>query len=317
MKHVVLIAIGGTAICFVVAGLGRASDPAPEPPKVATTNDVRIRTDVSWENGFFNNRPATFLDVSLIVQGGAAADATACGDLRVDSIQDESGKSLDVMYVLGMHLLHHQKSVEHPKGGVRISLDLHNPPPLKKLRELRGSFALQTGGQLQVVVVKDALRQTGNLINDATLTSLGVKVRMTRKTRPPSANTKPKITTTVSQIDGRAVGTIRWSDFPPPADDLELEATSSDNPIIHVEIIDADGKPIAPSGSSVDCDNSVKKAKFGFDEKLPDGTQLRLTIHRGAKTIRVPFALKDVEIPPRKEPVGNSAPTLTPLPSDD
>ena len=65
---------------------------------------------------------------------------------------------------------------------------LRDPPPLKKLSEVRGSLVLRTGGRLQEVVVKDFLKPTNRAIDNATLKALGVAVVTTRIAGSPLPN---------------------------------------------------------------------------------------------------------------------------------
>ena len=79
--------------------------------------------------------------------------------------------------------------MSHPPDGVRMSFDWHDPPPLRKIRRLDGSFALQTGGRLQVVTIDNIGQRPNGAVDDATLKSLGVTVRMTHTAReaPPQS----------------------------------------------------------------------------------------------------------------------------------
>lgn len=46
-------------------------------------------------------------------------------------------------------------------------------------------------------------------------------------------------------------------------------------------------------------DSGILNAKFAADE-FPGDIQLRLAVHRNAKQIDVPFALRDIEVHPHR-----------------
>lgn len=343
----------GRAVYFVLVAVSvmvcltpsvRAGDAATPKTQAASPADLQISTDVTWKIGMLfdpgisNTEPAANVEVSLIVQGSAAATATACGDIKVDSIKDENGQHVKaelrgseemlLVRARGMLLVHQNCCfVEDPKDSVRVSFGLYDPPPLK-LSELRGSFALRTGGHLQVVIPKDALKQTGRVIEDATLKSLGVTVHMTRTTRqPPTENeTKLPAFSLTGEVDDAqdelefdvnngektAVGGYNYPAQHAPREyklaqkELKSDVKTGDrNAVVRLEITDANGKLFVPIKSTVGFGSSISKAEFSFKDRLPDDSQLRLTIHRDAQEIRVPFALKDIEIPQKKEPNGN------------
>ncbi len=302
MKFTLLIVTVGTAVFLADVGPSQATDPA----------DMRVTADVSWKEHFVSNlkngemAPETYLDVSLIVQGGVTASATACGDLTIDSIQDENGQRLKCKLTsLGGMVLVSQELNLDPKDSVRISFGLQNPPALKKLAELRGSFALRTGGHLQEVIVKDLLKQSGPVINDATLKRLGVTVRIARTTMEANVFTLSPLSEAgdvqdVLELDvGNGEIPVGGYAYPAPRE-LKVDMNASDRcAVTRLTITDANGKPIMPLRTNSSYGSSIGKMKFCFKEKLPDGSQLHLTIHRDAKNIRVPFGLTNIEVPRR------------------
>jgi hypothetical protein len=170
---------------------------------------------------------------------------------------------------------------DQPRDGVQISLDLYDLPQLTEIREVRGDFALRTGGQLQTVVIRNVLQQPSHLIHDKTIERLGIGVRMNR-------------TTSASQVDENSFALSP----PSPADELEVGIQAGANPVLCLDIADAHGKQLTPMSSRSEFGMSIKKANFAFKDKLPNDVQLRITIHRDPQTIRVPFAVHRIDVPP-------------------
>lgn len=286
----------------------------------ASPTDYRIRTEVAWRESLTHNGHEALLTVSLIVHGGETPTASACGNLEVDSIKDENGRTVELFGLglgAGMTVIDRGSPFANPRDdGAQVSFSLRNPVASTKLSELRGSFALRTGGRFQEVVLKDAFRQTGRAIDDATLKRLGITVHIDRTTRPPQAESEPKQFTLsppddledsqdVVEIDVRTGGSPAWgysSPYPaPPPEALQNQKTDASAAVIRLEITDANGKPISSMRSTGRYGSSIEAVKHCFKDKLPDASQLRLTLHRDSKEIRVPFALKDIAIPPKKQ----------------
>jgi hypothetical protein len=328
MQQIRLREISAIASYMLVAGACQAWEPATVQPKESTPSDVQIFTDVSWKQGIFNGELDTYLEVLLIVRGDAATGAAACGNVTVDSINDENGQSLKgrLTFLAGM-ILTRQPGSPSPKDGAQISFGLHNPPPLKKLSELRGSFALRTGGRLQEVILKDALKHSNRAIDDTALKSLGITVLVSRTTRPAPTDPAAKVFTLSAPGESEDAQDVlelelRNGDFPvggyaypSSVEPKSARRTGDGNTVTRVQIADANGRPFTPLTTNVTYGSNIGKAKFCFKDKLPDGTQLQLTIHRDAREIRVPFAFNNIEIPPRKASEGNMSPALMPMPS--
>ena len=192
---------------------------------------------------------------------------------------DEDGQPVNtggMAFFAGPVAVHQHGLGTPPKDGLRIPFFLHNVPAVRKLGELRGSFVLHTGGHLQSVVLKDTLKRPDGPIADARLDSLGVTV--TKKT---------PVGTPVGMND--------------PENKVEFHMTAGEHPVVQVEIIDPQGKPL-PGGSGFQYRDSINKAMFSSRNKLPEDSQVRLTIHQNPEKIRIRFALKDIDIPWRKAP---------------
>ncbi len=291
MRHAVYIFfVVMSAIACSIPSL-RADEAGSQEELSANLADLQITSDVSWKEGGGDDPQTTYLDISIIAKGSAAAAATACGDVELDSLTDENGQIVDLKnltYRYGMILANHEDGSEiYPKDGVRISLDFDNPPPLKKLSEMRGSFALRTGGRLQEVVIADLLKYCGGDIDNEMLKKLGVTVRVARSTQPTKESGLPSFIVPAKPNDR--------------IDELKLVILRDDNAVVRLEVTDSNGKPVELCASGSCSTSSIGSANFTCLDKFPDDSQLRLTIHRDAKKVRVPFVLKDVKIPAKKK----------------
>lgn len=381
-----LAVAAGVAFSLVFFGVARAAQPQPKPSLVGKPAEVRIRPEVSWqEMPTINDKAVRSLDISLIAQGGAAATASAFGDLKIDSIKDEKGQpvkaELDSPAMHGplahnMMLLDREGEIEnqliwkHPRDGVRIVLTLQEPPPLKRLSEVRGSFALQTGGTTQEVLHQGPFKSGYHRIEDALLERLGVTISVTRKNPQDPKETGPAPATVsytplapavaqfvpqsapVPPSQGTPTGYYKDRDKGPRAmpstytpnptpvapgivpqdapaiafqealkawegaDELDIEVQSGVNPVIHLEVTDSAGKTIPPIHAGISYTDTWMKANPHFKEKLPENIRLRVTVHCDAKEVRVPFVLKNLDIPSEKESGKNRRPELTSTGSD-
>ena len=100
--------------------------------------------------------------------------------------------------------------------------------------------------------------------------------------------------------------------MPDAQDEVELDITSGDSPVVQIAITDPGG---GQSLASPSCgyDTGIRKASFRCKEKLPDDSQLRLTVHRDAEEMQVPVVLRDLEVPPENEPYPKRPPAVRSL----
>jgi hypothetical protein len=317
--HIVLFAL----LLLRSTPWANAAVDTPEQSALADSIDLRITPALSWGEQISYDQPnKPILIVSLVARGGVVAKATAGGEFKVDSVKDDAGHAIDcrgISDTTGMCWLIQNQGVVPvgPGGNVQVSFNWVDPPPLRKLSELRGSFALRTGGRLQEVVLKNAFRKTKGVIEDATLKSLGITVHIARTTWPaPEKCDKSAFSFTVPPGDPSEAQEILEFDMgdgkPAPSGYafpsgqevpvIVKPKTANHPPLVRLEVTDGDGKPFMPlrSECTYDKDGSIERIKLSFAERLPASSQLRLTVHRDPKEIRVPFVLKDVRVPPKE-----------------
>jgi hypothetical protein len=298
-------------------------------------------------------RPSLMLYLDL--RGKAAAQASAYGDLELEPVRGESGQLLngrgwslqfgsflrdDMTPIDRRGGISHWIGPAHPQDGICIPIIIKSPPPARSIVDLRGSVALQTGGRYETIVVSDKLMdsrrqikeetksdtKTGigissakfifghgpstehieRQVNSETLKRLGITVELAyqeRKAEPPITRT----------VDGVTEVTV----FAGPAHELSIDARWGETLVTRFEVADASGKPIKETSSGGSRSENQWSVTLGYPNKLPDDAQLRVTVHRDYQIVRVPFALKDLKIPPAPPmPEGLPQPIGVPQPID-
>jgi hypothetical protein len=288
-------------------------------------------------------RPSLLLYLDL--QGKAAAQASAYGDLELEPVRGESGQLLNGRgwFLEGAVPSQDElvpidrregiiRRIDAPKDGARIAIKIKSPPPAQSISDLRGSIALRTGGRIETIVLSDKLTDSGKQVREdaksdartpigipppptifgmdpstepvkrqvknETLKRLGITVELAyqdRKAEPPITRT----------ADGVTVVSI----FARPAHEIMIHAEWGETPVTSFEVVDASGKPLQEtfwSGSQLE---SQCLLTLGYSDKVPDDARVRVVVHRDSEIVRVPFALKDLKIPP-VPPMPEGPPTV-------
>ncbi len=294
LSLVAVILLGASFQASLVRSLSAEDNPAaPKPDPILA--DLKTTAKAEWKPDFDNRgtpKPPS-LEISVIFQGTAAAKASAFGELKLQSLLDQHGKSYRWACVPwgspvfnGMDQISRRIESWHG-GGVCLKLRIPNRPPIQSIRQLQGSLALQTAGEYQKVTVKDALKDLGEAaqedgavtgqwiadpIQDKNLDALGIK--LAAKRRPiPSWNSDKKI-----------------------KDNIAVEIQSND-PVTACEILDAKGGPIPDVSNGFSGSSPFWMFDFQTTAVVPPDARLRLTFHKNSRKIRVPFLLKDVAVP--------------------
>ena len=280
-----LIAVIFFAWSFTIQAAEKSAPPTPDP----LLSDLKTTVEVAWNSYWEDGKQAPpALDISVLFRGKAAAQASEFGELHLDSVLDEHGKSyrwtcdsfpFDAKY---MTPVSHANS--DSDDAFRLKLRIVNRPPIQTIRELRGSLALKTDGTFEPLLIDGVFKKLvdpteenadpddwGTVVRDKRLDSLGVKLSVARRPIP------------------------KWSDSKTFKDCIHVNVKSDSLPVVDCEIVDAKGKPIKTedTGScgktiSLDCLATVR---------VPSDARLRLTFHKNARKVRVPFVLTDIAVP--------------------
>jgi hypothetical protein len=271
----------------------KTAPPKPDPILADLTTKVDAQWRAEWLNGALERLPPS-LHIAISIRGTAAAQANEYGEIRLDSVLDENGKSYRWQCLPCGRCLQDMTAVIHPqigtnKDGLNLEFQIRNRPRIKTIRELRGSVAVETGGEFEKIVVQNAFKKlgdpakgeadphdSGTLIRDNRLNELGGTLNMARGPIP------------------------KWNQN--AKDCIRVSIDSSQLAVTKCELLDAKGNAIPDTGRH--CSISKPYWYFNFETTVvvPADAQLRLTIQKNTRKVRIPFVAKDINVPePDKE----------------
>ena len=208
-------------------------------------------------------------------KGTLAELASAYGEIDLTSVLDEEGNPLDLFPEMAGPV---QTRLGDEKT-ITTTLSFSPSRPLRKIRELRGTMALHTSDQSNIVIIKDLLTKikAAPRIDAPSLRASRVTVRV----NPPNK------------------AELKMGGFPfAPIKTLDIALTWQRDAVVRCEVLDGDGRPLRGDDvcTSWDGDRSVSwKCTFS---SIPSNAELRLTVQKNGRKIRVPFVLKNIEVPP-------------------
>ncbi|MEN6451851.1 MAG: hypothetical protein ABFC96_15280 [Thermoguttaceae bacterium] len=241
---------------------------SPNDPLLA---ELKLAAKASWRPWQGNIKPADLV-VEIELRGKAAERTSAFGELDIESATDESGKSVDFSNGEAM------RSRFCDNDSFTIESVIMATSPVRKIRELRGTVAIQVGDHFQPVPIKDFAGSDRRklTISNATLTSLGIVADLERK----------------RQFESAAGG----------GESLRVDLRWKRNPVVRCDVFDASGKAFPAASWSLSTSPFEPRAATwwrSFRENLPQNAQLQLVVQRDPKKVRIPFNFKDIEIPAR------------------
>jgi hypothetical protein len=241
--------------------------------------ELKKNVEIEWDQ-WPGKKPA--MKIKITLQGKAASLASACGELKIEEFVNENGNKLepdeDDSLENEIDEASHIRGVNDVFGsGTGLVLKIKTPPEFKAIKSLKGTLALQTGGVEQKVTVKNPLESLDCEIDNEALSALGISLSIKRKI----SETKQKPGVFAS------------------ADEIQLNAKWQKTPIVRCEfynkIWQIEAWMKSPGWSS---DPHQFLYNLGYQKKLPDGAELRLTVHQDRRKVLVPFEFKDIEVPP-------------------
>jgi hypothetical protein len=213
-------------------------------------------------------------EVVVRLEGKPVEQASLYGEAELDSAIDHAGNKIYLMDT-NERMSGRYNNPEFQKNRAETHFQIVDQPRPKQLRELRGSVALRTGGRLEAIIVKNIFENAGQPIVNERLKSLGVSVCLTSYRKEIEAESD------------KAIDCIMF--------DL---AWKQDAVVHHLELLDGQGTPIEKKeGFAVDGNNSVTWECF-YKKAPPQDAQLRIVVHKDSRKVRVPFVIKNIEIPP-------------------
>jgi hypothetical protein len=313
MKHRFLhIALNMTILLASSSTLPAAETPAPPKPDPILA-DLKTTAKADWrpESDFGNGgkwKPPT-LRVALDFCGTAVKQASAYGELKLESVVAQDGKSYRRACQVYRGNDMQEKSLrlfdqDRNDGGFSIDLDIHNHPPIESFREIRGTLALRTGGEHKTIVIQNAFKNLGKTPPHAANEAFGEMNGVVQWIAEPLEDK------TLSAL-GVKVAVRRWAfpkDDDKANDGVDVEVQSTD-PFISGDILDAKGKSI-DYGHVFNGGESLWGLRFVTTGKIPPDAQLQLTFHKNSRKIRAPFEFKNVAVPkidPGNQPLNIAA----------
>ena len=223
---IILLGVGLQAVRIRESSAADNPLPAKSDPLLA---NLKTTAKAEWIPDSAEERPKPpLLRILVDFQGTAADQATAFGELKIDSLLDEHGRSYrwQCESSPGELMTHAFQRPNRPKEEkIYFELLIPNHPPIQSIRELRGSIALQTGGRRETVLIKDAIKDLGRPVNDENLKALGIELTITRRQRLVHE----------TNLTGKSVRAMN---------DVVIAGELDRNVIANCELLDAQGRPI-------------------------------------------------------------------------
>ncbi len=193
------------------------------------------------------------------------------GSSRSNSALDESGNTISLSSYSRRMEARFQS--DNPFGVEAFS---RGGRPVKKIRELRGSLALNVGGPTEIVVVKNFLHKIrkNKSLGDAALKALGIVAKVDYQQHPD----KEVAAAEVVSVE------LRWKQ----------------GAVVACEACDGEKMAVLTDGNTAVSSHGPRSVTWwhSFREPLPANAELRLCIQKNTRKVRVPFVLKDIEVKP-------------------
>ena len=242
------------------------------PPYDPILTSLKLNAKAEWRLRSGGKRSPD-LDIHIELQGKPAETASSYGEIDIESALDASGSHLEVF---SGDAKMRDRFCDPAEGPLPLTLSLPAPPALRKIRELRGTMSLQTGGRIEIVAVKDLPAKIKNKdapIDDAALKALGIVVKVEHQNRIGA------------EYDG--------------VETLDVDFQWKYNPVPRGEVFDKEGDALRQGHFSIPFWLCRHAALVAVVARSSSGrSQLRFLVHTGSRKIRVPFVFKDIDVPP-------------------
>ena len=158
--------------------------------------------------------------------------------------------------------------------GFRVKIEL-GPAARKavKIRSVKGEFEVLAGGKEAAVTAKGLPAMIGKSIEDPQLKQAGVQIKL---------------------VDPKKAGAGFFGAGGPNS--LSLQMTGTITNIQKVEILDQADKDVTQGNMSSGSDKE-SNVTYELKQPLDDTMTLKVKLLIGQKTVKVPFELKDIELP--------------------
>jgi hypothetical protein len=261
-----------TSILFgaVLLCLPAADDAAKPKLSMATAVEERYKSaDKKDTFTYVSHLRATF-------RMDGCKNVRSYGNLKVSEAKADTGEDLvlrskDPRVVTGISDVRGFTAVQDyqiKSGRIDVRVELNAAPRAAKTFTLKGTVELLVGGEPTNVDFADVLSKEDNeALKDDAFTAAGLKV------------------TVLKEKGGSTGRSVRY-------------AVEGNNSIVkEINVVDADGKVLPVGHTWYPTGTGGTSHVRTSSQQLPKDAKLRVTIYKGAKTVKVPFAFDGVELP--------------------
>jgi hypothetical protein len=215
----------------------------------------------------------TGVHVDLALQGNPAELTTGYGEVDVTSACDQDGNPLDLLPQGNWEMKRRLNDEQNPK----VTFAFTPLRPVRKIRELRGTMSLETSDQSDVVMVRGLLNKIKpkTPIDDKALKAIGIKVTVSRSQEP------------AMRVGGMPLG----------KESLGINVEWQRNAVVKCELCDGKGRALDKDSGSFAWTGARSAWFLQSFSSIPPDVQLRLVVQKNGRKVRVPFALKDIDVP--------------------
>jgi hypothetical protein len=183
-------------------------------------------------------------------------------------------------------------------GRADFTIKLKNPSRrAMTVKELSGEVEMYIpkNDPKAIVTIKNFTSQPGKPLNNKGLNENNIKVSVLTTDQYESIKEKQKAETDSSML-GQMVSALSnlFGGFSSPGkNSIILELIDPESRIINVEFVDKEGNIINTQGSS----SSENIHVYDFDKPMPKNAQLKLYLKTDLAIKKMPFTLKDIDLP--------------------
>lgn len=222
------------------------------------------------------------LEIVLRVHGPGVEKATSYGHVKVERAVDDLGNDLkpdrkgppsfgeDRFVQIDAR---RSGMLKKDESGFRMKMRLKSAARKASTIQVKGEFQVLAGGRPLTVTVKNVSSQTGKQLDDPQLKEAGVQVKVLEPT---------------SEADTSVAG-VRLKGLP-------LEIKGAVWAVRKVELLDKTGKNLI-EGQFTQHLKDEQKVTYQLLRPLDDTMTLKMQLLAGQRMVKVPFELKDVELP--------------------
>lgn len=259
------------ASLIVLACLAAVASAAEVTIKPITLTERRVRQIEKPKENFFSQPGG--VEVELRIQGDAVKGATAWGKLKFTEAKDDTGADLTPKDSLNFgdsfSKLMEPFGQDKPKVRESFEVTLNLAQPARKamkIASLKGEFQVLAGGTEKTVNVAKLKSMVGKALEHADLKAAGLEIK-------------------VAEIKKEGAMEV-----------VALSVKGDLKAIKEGSIVDAAGKPLSMGHFTMTM-NEVTTIGYHCEKAVDDAAALKLTLIIGQKTVTVPFALKDLDLP--------------------